>query len=192
MKERIAMFGTSADPPTIGHRDIIQWLAGKFDRVLVWAVDNPFKRQQTPLAYRQQMLEMLISSYQPPLSNVFWMPELSDRRSLTSVLAVESRWPDAHLTLVVGADVLQSLADWYRVQDLMRRVDFLMLQRPDFDVHDSQLNSLRQLGAKIQVANFRGPRVSSSDFRVSHNRDMIPVKVWNYLQKHQLYQGHHV
>ena len=43
---RIALFGTSADPPTAGHQKILRWLSEGYDRVAVWAADNPFKCHQ--------------------------------------------------------------------------------------------------------------------------------------------------
>jgi nicotinate-nucleotide adenylyltransferase len=41
--QKIALFGTSADPPTAGHKTILSWLSQNFDWVAVWASDNPFK-----------------------------------------------------------------------------------------------------------------------------------------------------
>ncbi|NJM46313.1 MAG: nicotinic acid mononucleotide adenylyltransferase, partial [Alkalinema sp. RU_4_3] len=40
---KLALFGTSADPPTLGHLAIVNYLSAKYDRVAVWAADNPFK-----------------------------------------------------------------------------------------------------------------------------------------------------
>jgi nicotinate-nucleotide adenylyltransferase len=34
---KVALFGTSADPPTAGHQAIIRWLSEHFDHVAVWA-----------------------------------------------------------------------------------------------------------------------------------------------------------
>lgn len=45
----IALFGTSADPPTRGHGKILTWLAQHYDQVAVWAADNPFKQHQASL-----------------------------------------------------------------------------------------------------------------------------------------------
>ena len=45
---QIALFGTSADPPSIAHREILRWLCDRYDWVAVWASDNPMKPQQTP------------------------------------------------------------------------------------------------------------------------------------------------
>ncbi|MGL5832760.1 MAG: nicotinate-nucleotide adenylyltransferase, partial [Waterburya sp.] len=33
--KKIALFGTSADPPTIGHQTILQWLSQHYDHVVV-------------------------------------------------------------------------------------------------------------------------------------------------------------
>ena len=53
---QIALFGTSADPPTSGHQAILLWLSQRFDKVVVWASDNPFKTHQTLLEHRMAML----------------------------------------------------------------------------------------------------------------------------------------
>ncbi|NET52841.1 MAG: nicotinic acid mononucleotide adenylyltransferase, partial [Merismopedia sp. SIO2A8] len=32
----LALFGTSADPPTAGHQQILRWLSYQYDHVIVW------------------------------------------------------------------------------------------------------------------------------------------------------------
>ncbi|MGB3262812.1 MAG: adenylyltransferase/cytidyltransferase family protein, partial [Microcoleus sp.] len=54
--QKIALFGTSADPPTAGHKTILSWLSQHFDWVAVWASDNPFKSHSTSLEHRSAML----------------------------------------------------------------------------------------------------------------------------------------
>lgn len=34
---RVALFGTSADPPTAGHQVVLSWLSEGYDWVAVWA-----------------------------------------------------------------------------------------------------------------------------------------------------------
>lgn len=40
---QIALFGTSADPPTSGHQAILLWLSQRFDKVVVWPRIIPLK-----------------------------------------------------------------------------------------------------------------------------------------------------
>ncbi len=37
----IALFGTSADPPTCGHQALLEGLVAMFPKVATWASDNP-------------------------------------------------------------------------------------------------------------------------------------------------------
>ena len=192
MPETLALFGTSADPPTIGHRAILSGLAQRYDRVLVWAVDNPFKGNQTSLCHRQQMLKILLESMVPPLSNVNWMPEISDRRSLKSVRQVQLLWPEAQLVLVVGSDILSSLQDWYAIDRLIQSVQFLIIPRLGFSIVEDQLTALRAKGGHYKVADFDCPRVSSSDFRLHHRSDGLSDEILAYVMAHDLYQAEDV
>lgn len=192
MSETIALFGTSADPPTLGHRAIMLELSQRYDRVLVWAVDNPFKGNQTPLEHRQQMLKILLDSTSPPLPNVTWMPEISDRRSLKSVQQVKGLWPEADLVLVLGSDILSSLSEWYAVDELMQSVRFLMIPRAGFPMVEDQLMALRAQGGRIEIADFDCPMVSSSDFRMNRRTEGLSEDVLKYLTAHHLYQTQEV
>ena len=58
----VALFGTSADPPHVGHQSILTWLAQAFDVVAVWAAENPYKPKQSPLGDRAEMLRLLIET----------------------------------------------------------------------------------------------------------------------------------
>ena len=45
----IALFGTSADPPTLGHEALLRELTKIFPKVITWASDNPEKKHEIPL-----------------------------------------------------------------------------------------------------------------------------------------------
>jgi len=56
----MALFGTSADPPTIGHQAILAGLAQRYPMVATWASDNPLKHHGAPLAVRCQLLQAVV------------------------------------------------------------------------------------------------------------------------------------
>jgi nicotinate-nucleotide adenylyltransferase len=184
---QIALFGTSADPPTVAHREILGWLAPQFDRVAVWAADNPFKQDQTPLQHRQTMLQLLVADLQADYPQVQVYPELSDWRTLHTVDRARQHWPSAGLTLVVGTDVLAKLPDWYRVERLLPQVQLLIVQRPDVTPSPQQLNRLRQLGAQITLADFTGPPLSSTALRQHFNTQGLTPTIAAYIQQEKLY-----
>ena len=56
----VALLGTSADPPSNGHRSLLSKLAEHFPCVATWASDNPLKEHAAPLHLRVALLEALV------------------------------------------------------------------------------------------------------------------------------------
>jgi nicotinate-nucleotide adenylyltransferase len=186
---KIALFGTSADPPTSGHQEIIQRLSEHYDWVGVWAADNPLKSQQTPLTHRAIMLGLLISDIDPPKQNISLEQELSSWRTIETIAKASLRWSDqVEFTLVVGADLLKQLPHWYQAADLLRKVQLLVIPRPGYTIHDSSLELIKQLGGKIAIANFMGLDVSSTAFREHKNAESLIPPIVAYIHKEHLYE----
>lgn len=185
---KIALFGTSADPPTSGHQAIINWLSHQFDWVAVWASDNPFKSHQTPLEHRQTMLRLLISDLDPTRHNISLNPELSSKRTLETLAKAKAAWPNADLTLIIGADLVNQLPRWYRVEELLRQVDLLVVPRPGYCVEESGLEALRRLGGNVACADFMPPDVSSTAYRERQDPTSLTANVRNYIHQTQLYK----
>ncbi len=193
---KIALFGTSADPPTIAHQEIIIWLASQFDRVAVWAADNPFKEHGASLIQRSQMLELSIAEVSPSLDRQAQVyPNLSNRRTLETVNIARSIWSDADFTLTVGADLIAQLPSWYRAQELLAKVDLLIVARDGNPIDETDLEVLRNLGARIAIAPLTTPPVSSTIIRTSGFHDTIAdrsiqgltLAVAKYIQQNSLY-----
>ena len=65
-KDSIALFGTSADPPTLGHQALLKDLATIFPKVITWASDNPDKTHGISLRKRSQLLRTLVKEISLP------------------------------------------------------------------------------------------------------------------------------
>lgn len=183
----IALFGTSADPPTEGHKMILEWLSCHYDQVAVWAASNPLKSNQTPLNHRMKMLELMIASLTTPKANVKLYSELSHPRSLETVKKAESLWGNqANFTFVIGSDLIPQIRRWYKSEDLLRRVNLLIIPRPGYPLTEAELETLKEIGTKYQVAEINAPPVSSSAYRET-GKEVIDDSVKSYIQQQQLY-----
>jgi nicotinate-nucleotide adenylyltransferase len=182
-----ALFGTSADPPTLGHQAILEWLATQFNEVAVWAADNPFKVQQTPLHHRQAMLARLVEAINIKASNVTLYPKLAHSRTLHSVQQAQADFPNTRLTLVVGSDLVNTLPTWFHAGELLQLVELLIVPRPGTPIASTNLNAIKDLGGRFTLAQFEGPDVSSTNYRQQGERyPMIPA-IAAYIQQHGLY-----
>ena len=184
--ERIALFGTSADPPTLGHKTILEWLARHFDRVAVWASDNPFKAQQTPLEHRMKMMELLVTSLAK--SNVILAPELSHPHSLETVARARQQWGDrAQLVLAIGSDLVPQLPHWHQAERLLAEIELAIVPRPGHPPQAEDLERLQALGGRWQIAPLNAPAVSSSAYRQCEDLDAAAPAVRDYIAREHLY-----
>lgn len=211
MNYRIALFGTSADPPTAGHQEICRWLGLHYDWVAVWASDNPFKSHQTPLAHRSMMLSLMLeelrspnqSPYQSPYQSTIQSPpnllanpitnidlhqDLSSPRTLETVAKAQHLWgQEADLTVVIGSDLIPQLSRWYRITDLLQQVQLLVIPRSGYPLEDQDLQELKLMGGKITIAHVHPPDVSSTDYREYGDRATVTPPIADYINRENLY-----
>jgi len=185
----IALFGTSADPPTSGHQAILNWLSHHYDLVAVWASDNPFKSHQTPLEHRAKMLRLLIEEIQPPRENIILYQSLSSSRTLETVEKARQHWGEhVNLALVIGSDLIGQMPRWYQVEHLLNQVQLLVVPRPGYEIDEAGLEELRKLGAEIAIADLQAPAVSSTAYRENGDTQAITPPVEDYIHQEQLYE----
>ncbi|MGL5940087.1 MAG: nicotinate-nucleotide adenylyltransferase [Waterburya sp.] len=186
--DKIALFGTSADPPTIGHQTILQWLSKHYDRVVVWASDNPFKEHQTPLVDRTEMLKLTIADLNLADNNISLHPELSDRRTLITVNKAREKWgKEVEFHLVIGADILEQINSWYRIEELLKQVKILIIPRRGYTISQLDLAALKQLGGRCAIATLNAPKAASSTYRLQKDQSLITPTVQNYIWQQNLY-----
>lgn len=185
---RIALFGTSADPPHRGHCEILRWLSTQFDHVAVWASDNPFKEHQSPLRDRATMLGLMIQAIPASPEAIALYEDLSHSRTILSVERARDRWPKAELTLAVGSDLISQLPRWYKAPELLQQVQILVIPRPGYDLSDPILGEVRQQGGTVEVANIPETfDVSSTYYRQTDDPNALPTAVRAYINQKNLY-----
>ncbi|PSO70300.1 MAG: nicotinate-nucleotide adenylyltransferase [Cyanobacteria bacterium SW_12_48_29] len=185
---KIALFGTSADPPTAGHKAILQWLSYYYDWVAVWASDNPFKFHQTPLEHRTRMLRLLISNIETPENNIGLHQSLSSPRTLETVEKATEIWgTQVAYTLVIGSDLVSQIPRWYASQKLLQSVQLLVIPRPGYPIEKGELEELWRLGGQCAIAHIEPPAVSSTTYRKQGNSEAVTPPIEDYIHQEQLY-----
>jgi nicotinate-nucleotide adenylyltransferase len=182
----IALFGTSGDPPTKGHQEILQWLGDRYDLCAVWVSNNPFKSHQTDLEHRVEMMQLLINDLN--LAKIQLHPEISNPRSLVTLSHARQIWQNAEFTLVVGSDLVMQLPSWYQAKELFAQVKILIIKRVGYEISDQSLEELYANGAKVAIADLEPPEISSSNYRNHGDRSGIIPTVQTYIHTHNLYK----
>lgn len=186
--KKIAIFGTSADPPTVAHQSILNWLGDHFDLVAVYASDNPFKEHSSTLIHRSQMLQLLIDDLKYPKNNLKLCQEISDRRSLNTINKAREKWgAKVEFNLVIGSDLITQINHWYKIEILLSKVNILVFSRPNYPLNNDTIKTIQKKGGKCQMININLPDISSTEYRKLGKENILTKKVNDYIIKHNLY-----
>ncbi|MEL4894640.1 nicotinate-nucleotide adenylyltransferase [Crocosphaera sp. Alani8] len=185
---KIALFGTSADPPTAGHESIVRWLSEHFDYVGIWAADNPYKNHRTSLDHRMAMLKLLIDNINASSNNIHLSKSLSHRHSIVSVGKAKEIWGEnADYFFVIGSDLVKQICQWYRINELLAEVSLLIVPRPGYTIKESDLKGLEEIGGKYEIADLNAPAVSSTAYRKHGNENVLIPPIQDYIHQEKLY-----
>ncbi len=92
--------------------------------------------------------------------------------------------PADQLFFIIGADAFAEIQSWYRWQDVLKAVDFIVVARPGHIY-------ARPPGARVHPLETVALPVSSSEIRNALGRGdtptELPFAVAEYIRKHRLY-----
>ncbi|HGY5532505.1 MAG: nicotinate-nucleotide adenylyltransferase [Prochlorococcus sp.] len=181
----IALFGTSADPPTCGHQALIEGLLTVFPTVATWASNNPMKHHVASLEKRQALLAALVKAIANPQLEL--IQELSSPWAINTLELAASRWPESELVFVVGSDLAGQIPRWKQARALLRLARLAIAPRQGWPLQLQQLEALECLGARIELLPLQVPATASSEVRNQPKPAQIPAALWPLLLKHNLY-----
>ncbi len=181
----IALFGTSADPPTLGHEALLSELTKIFPKVITWASDNPDKKHQIPLLKRTQLLRILVEKISHPKLEL--VQELSSPRTIHTLKKAFKLWPEANFSFVIGSDLTVEIPKWLNAQSILNRTKIAIAIRDGWPINDNQIEEIKKLGGEIELLPFNIPESSSSKFREKPQAGLVPSELVPTLLEENLY-----
>ena len=187
MGKSIALFGTSADPPTIGHKKILEELSKIYAFTISYVSNNPTKKHKENISIRSYLLKTLIED----LDN----PKISFNQGVSSQWAVESiknckkiyKYND--LDFVIGSDLIQDIFFWKNFDQIIKEVSFFIIIREGYPVDSSALKMLETYKVKFKISTIKIPNISSSKFRLNFNYSNLPTSLIDIVKKNNLYES---
>jgi nicotinate-nucleotide adenylyltransferase len=185
MTATIALLGTSADPPTLGHQSLLESLLDHFQRVATWASDNPMKRHDACLEHRSELLQALVMAIDNPRLSI--EQTLSSPYTIPTLERAARLWPHHELCFVIGSDLAAEIPHWKQSELWLKRCRLGVVPRKGWPLEPEHLEGLRHLGAQITVLPLQIPETASSSIRMTSASDQIPKPLWPLLLQHNLY-----
>lgn len=196
----LAILGGSFDPIHKGHLFLLHEAIcnSSLEKIIVVPTSiNNFKRDLKTGATTQQRLEMVklaLSEYSEIYPNDRDIEILLDdceikREGISytydTVLDIKKRYDvQSRLGVIVGDDIIPTLNEWYKADELFDLVEFFICRRLKIEPSYSFLKkNIVYNKMKLTGNIFVG---SSSEFR-KKNLDILTPKVYDYVKKNDLY-----
>ena len=179
---KIAIYGGTFDPIHKGHLHVIEQVIsrGIADRILIIPAGQPLLRDSHPIASGAERRAMCVQALADLPSEIAKKVEVNPIEILRSgpsyaidtVDAVAQTYPDDEILLIVGTDVFAKIAHWHRSDELQDKVDFIVIDRPEFP-GDATID--------IGALNISATQIRAGEL------DALSPHVATYIKEHDLY-----
>ncbi|WP_295728427.1 nicotinate-nucleotide adenylyltransferase [uncultured Limosilactobacillus sp.] len=187
-RKRIGLYGGTFNPVHNAHLLVADQVGRTLglDKVLLMPDMIPphvDKKSAIAAKLRVEMLQLAIHG------NPFLGLELTEIErggvsyTFDTIRELKQHHPDVDYYFIIGGDMVDYLPKWYRIQDLLKIVNFVGVHRPGARNH----SEFPVIWVDVPEVDF-----SSSDIRqrIHDGRSikyMVPEKVEQYIKEHQLY-----
>jgi nicotinate-nucleotide adenylyltransferase len=203
LSKRVGFFGGSFDPIHLGHLNIAIELAErhKLDEVFVCPTSqSPFKKEKPPIASKEHRRAMVTAAISP-LPN-FTLLDFELQKSMPcytidtirELITIDQQHKKKkNYFLLLGEDAIEHFHAWREVEELIKLATPLIGSRQTESFQSKGLTSALSSSIEKGLTQIPIMEISSTEIRDRFQKGLycghlLPAKVWDYIQQHQLYQ----
>ena len=187
MKKSIALFGTSADPPTIGHKKILEELSKIYAFTISYVSNNPKKKHIEDISIRSHLLKTLIDDLDNP--KILFNQKISSQWAVESIKKCKEIYKFNNLDFVIGSDLIKDIFYWKNFDKIILEVSFFIILREGYPVESNTLKMLETYRVKFKISTIKTPNISSSKFRLNFNCSNLPSSLIDIVKRNNLYES---
>ena len=184
-KDPLALFGTSADPPTIGHKKILEELSKEYSSVISYASDNPKKKHKENIFFRSLLLKTLIEDINDP--KIIFDQTISSPWAIDSIQKCKKIYSHKKIDFVIGSDLISEIFTWKNFENIFKEVNLLIIKREGYPIKSNTLKMLKTYKVVFNLSSLNIPNISSSMVRLNTNYSDLPKSLIDIVKKNNLY-----
>ena len=184
-KQRIAIFGTSADPPTIGHKKILEELSKIYSFTITYASNNPNKKHEEDISIRSLLLKTLIEDLNNP--KIIFNQTISSQWAIQSIKKCKNIYESNKLDFVIGSDLIGDIFSWKDFDKIIKEVSFLIIKREGYPIQSNAMQMLENYKVNFEISSLNIPNISSSMVRLNTNYSNLPKSLIDIVKTNNLY-----
>ena len=187
MGKSIALFGTSADPPTIGHKKILEELSRIYSFTVSYVSNNPKKKHIEDISIRSHLLKTLIEDLDNP--KILFNQSVSSQWAVESIKKSKEIYEFNNLDFVIGSDLIKDIFYWKNFDKIILEVSFFIILREGYPVESNTIKMLETYKVKFNISTIKIPETSSSNFRLNFNCSNLPTSLIDIVKENNLYKS---
>lgn len=193
----IGIFGGTFNPIHNGHLHLLEaaFQAIEFDRVLVIPTNIPPHKAAKGLAPNKDRLEMAKLALER--MDRAWVSDIEQKAkgksyTIHTLEKLRLLFPEEKFTLLLGADMLLTLDQWYRWQDILSMARVAAFARNPGE-EGRLLEKAAALGKEVRIIYAQPLPLSSTEIREKLRKGedvsgLVPEKVLAYIQERGLWR----
>jgi nicotinate-nucleotide adenylyltransferase len=191
---KLGILGGTFNPPHIGHLIIAESVRDqlKLDKILFVPSYSPPHKLYSQVALPTQRYEMVEIALEK--NRNFSVSDIEIARegksyTIDTINTLLNIHPGTQLYLIIGLDNLMDFPDWKSPNDIISKVELVVMNRPGYDVEVK--NEFKRYATIVKVPSID---ISSSDIRrrVKMGRSikyLVPFEIEQYILKKGLYKS---
>lgn len=139
---KVGLLGGTFNPPHIGHLIIADQVKDQLDLEKILFIPSAIPPHQTKketisAKHRLTMLEKTLED-----NKLFEVNEVEINRggksyTYDTIKELKEESPDTEFYFIIGADMVEDLPNWYKIDELVQMVQFVAVNRPSYSTHTS-------------------------------------------------------
>jgi nicotinate-nucleotide adenylyltransferase len=136
---KVGILGGTFDPPHYGHLLIANEVLSKLNLDEVWFMPNqePPHKKKSESVENQERLQMLELSIKG--NEAFKIEKIELERSgpsftVDTMRILNEMYPNHQFYFIIGADMIEYLPKWHKIDELIELVQFVGVERPEYSL----------------------------------------------------------
>lgn len=136
--KKVGILGGTFDPPHLGHLLIAEEVYRKLALDEVWFIPSaepPHKdKAKVSADERLEMLSAAIGDIDYFKINTIEIERKGKSYTFDTIKALQEDYPDHIIYFIIGADMVEYLPNWYRIDQLVKLVNFVGVNRKAYEI----------------------------------------------------------
>ncbi|MBA2938227.1 nicotinate-nucleotide adenylyltransferase [Paenibacillus sp. CGMCC 1.16610] len=193
----VGIMGGTFDPIHTGHLIAAERarVEAGLDEVWLMPANVPPHKSNAPKATTQQRWEMVCLAAE---GNPFFRPidiEISKggvSYSIDTIQLLRKQYPTTEFAYIIGADMVQYLPQWHRIDDIVRHIRFIGLARPGYELDMAHMSA--NIRERVTIVPMPLVEISSTAIREERRQErsvryLVPEVVNGYMEVNRLYEA---